>query len=144
MLNKANINRLIDWIKQDQGSHLKMTHWFQSLTTDLPVITYEPCNTAFCLGGYCYILMLKDDGMPEKDWKFPALGGNISLAAGDFLGLSGSDMRHDLFSMHSSKFFIDDFDNLPQPQRAASAIKVLEILRDEGIVDWDSAINETR
>lgn len=155
MVNKENINKVIDWIKEDQGAHLHMCSWFESLGQKEE--GYDPekphwnfCNTAFCIGGYAFILAQQEklkqkgkDVVELEELNLPDVSGReIETTAREYLGLTtAGDMikAHHLFTMHKS-MDMENFDGLPQAQRAEAAINVLEHLRDTGNVDWNHAL----
>ena len=138
MPNAENINRLIDWLKQDQGAHFKMGDWKQAASEDAHDSHSENenfCNTAFCLGGWIYIIQQRDKGIQEDGVNFYALHADEPYSYIDdgakWLGIEDYQAAR-LFSSQGYSF-----DQLPHQKRSAAAIRTLEILRDENRVDWE-------
>src|SRR5262249_27082614 len=95
-MNIENINKLIDWLRADQGAHLIMKRWQTDMTNNLDhgdgyasfykVQEYHPCGTAFCLGGYCDILSQIDRGV--KTPLVGKVGYRIEDNATGYLGIT--------------------------------------------------------
>lgn len=124
MANAENINKVIALIKA-HPENFNMLSWF---TTGVPSLAklesgyrdeeYE-CGTAACLGGFTEALMNQERGGDQGDIPIAELG--------VYLGLT--------FEQTEALFF----PRLSAMLRAkpAHGIHALEIVRDEGVVDWE-------
>jgi hypothetical protein len=158
-MNIDNINRIIERFREDNGSHFKMAGYAEFLP-GAPIEEHEDpktprryieCNTAFCIAGQANLFRLADEGCDVKDLAGQDFRDQFEdeYAAGDWLGITGHGLSHRLFYMKGVNW--DDeydkrraFDALPDQTRRAAGIRVLEILRDEKVVDWERAITEAK
>ena len=141
MVNVENIDKLIEWIKADQGKHFLMNGWQTYLNRPGHKVTkYEYCNTAFCLGGWIDQHLQREAGATGETLKFYCKPESYVSSGAAWLGI---DARTASLLFYMS--FQDDrdrFDELPQEERAAIAIKVLEHLKATGTADWDLFLPE--
>lgn len=154
-MNTDNINKLIDWLKVDQGRHFHMSSWNSTVLDDKP-FKYDPnkeyCGTTFCLAGTCELLFQLDNNVLPQELQVNIRGwrGRYRVRGTEYLDLNVKQGER-LFLMDGLdgegpvliRHMLQKFDQLCKPRRAAAAIRVLEILRDTGEVDWMQAINDT-
>lgn len=144
-MNKANIDKLIAWLKADAGQHFHMSEWVK---WRLPEDQHkgrqqEYCDTTFCLAGHCGVLRQMDGGVSIDTLDITPRG-HFSIGQ-DYLDLK-EEQAYLLFLMYSDEEQTDGqqrrnaFDALPDCHRVHAAIRVLQHLRDTGKVDWDGAI----
>lgn len=150
-MNKANIDKLIAWLKADAGEHFEMGEWRRWKRAGLEQ-KQEYCDTTFCLAGHCDVLVQTEAGSNLDQLVFNGMRdgafGYFRTGA-QYLGLLESQAKQ-LFMMAKSEDGEDDeddglskrcaFDRLPDCHRIHAAIRVLQHLRDTGEVDWDGAI----
>lgn len=128
--NKMNINKVIDLLKgmeAESSNQFRMNVWVSNIE--------DGCGTMACLAGWGHIAMLKDRGIERNH--------HLNLCeVADWYGLDDKNRRK-LFNMYDAKVSTETFDLAYEHDvRAKIGIKVLEIFRDEGVVDWDRAIRE--
>lgn len=157
MPNAENINKLIAVLEADKevGTHFRMES-FMAYISPIPEKEergqYHHCKTALCLAGWANYLRLKEESPSMLDSRdFEDIIARTIPASG-WLGLNYKHI-HPLFFMRTdtgynlidglNQSMIGWFDELPTDQRYASAIRVLEILRDENVVDWPRALRES-
>ena len=126
MVNKVNIQIMIDTFKRlykaplpehpDKGFNMQGAYFIQR-------DGQHNCGTAACIIGWVEMLF--------KDTSF--------FAAEDKLGLSGVQY-HSLTHPSIYRECKFSYDINPEKFTLPAAIRVLQILRDEGIVDWNRAI----
>jgi hypothetical protein len=154
MPNIENIDRLIATIRADDGKHFVMGTWCNYLDNmeidgrqrpdDRRTPTkYELCNTAFCLGGWIAFLEFQDahsgktlkqlNGIELPDFD----DGELIEKGAEWLDIE-EDEAHGLFMMHGVD--MDAFDTYPHGMRAKAAIQVLELLKVDGMEDWEQAL----
>ena len=144
MPNAANINRLIEHLQSDNGSHFRMANFadytFEGADIPIKVMTdpkqIHTCKTAFCIAGWVNALTAADS---DGNRKIGDLNFGSESRAADWLGID-SEQGENLFFMVSADPELEEFDELPDAIRKRAAIAVLEHLRDTGEVDWDRAI----
>jgi hypothetical protein len=152
MPNTANIDQLIQWVTADIA-HFRMEFWKKKLsgTTDDDFLrSYEPCDTAMCLGGTIYFKDQLDKGVEPKNINFADVSESRIINGGaEFLGIAQHHARV-LFFMsgvynNHAKFWTarENFDTKSDAFRLLATTKVLEALKTTGIVDWDAAIRQT-
>lgn len=137
MVNVENIDKLIEWIKADQGKHFLMSGWQTYIDRPNSMVTkYEYCNTAFCLGGWIDQHLQREAGAADATLRFYAMPETYVERGAAWLGLPERKVS-ELFYMpvESSREY---FDRLPESERAAIAIKVLEHLKITGEVNWEA------
>ena len=150
MSNTANINKLIELLRADQGRHFIMRKFVHHLGTDdnCRIQQYAECKTACCLAGWANTFALAEE--EGTDWK-SITGYNFAAELGDreraghWLGITDYCTYIELFEIHSLQDIgvmpLTKFDNLPAETRVSAAIAVLEHLRDTGYVNWLRALN---
>lgn len=155
MPNTANINKVIEALEKDRevGTHFTMGTFYSYLNEDkVPDEergTYQECNTALCIAGWANFLKMREE-YPSflKDMSEFSYRIDSTSHAAEWLGILEEDGLN-LFYMRSSSgcsldllssFDDDRFASIEQ--RYNAGIRVLEILRDEGIVDWERALKE--
>lgn len=147
MSNTANINRLIEVLKRDDGKHFRMGGYnFANPDRDETIAdvmdpkTIHTCGSAFCVAGWVNTIRMFDLGdlkiETDQDWIF-----EDTPSAAAWLGID-EDLAEDLFVMeNAARWNMGKFDHELTPElRRDAAIAVLEHLRDTGGVDWDRAI----
>lgn len=138
------INQIINDIREDKGDHFRMSSYSEYLNpgvSDEDMGKYIPCNTSFCIGGWANLHRLMETN-PEamKTQGFSRLIADGSAAA-EWLGMGYND-AHWLFHMGGSNISMAYFDDQPLEARRAAGVRVLEILRDTGIVNWPQALSD--
>lgn len=159
MVNKANINRVIEHLRADQGKHFAMEQWVcrtDQIGTDVMDIDdrierWQDCQTAMCIGGTANLFRMQDSGIDYKaleDFAFHLEFAKEEAAAA-WLGLEHDVLTTDrLFRLylpgraHFWEYTMNWFDKQPPQFRAAAGIRVLEILRDEARSDWGRALED--
>ncbi len=161
MPNTANINRLIAILKEDHGRHFAMARFVSytneaikageipgdALHEEAPQYFIE-CKTAFCLAGWVNKILMDDDTHPEahdykhtKGFEFQHLFTKRYVPS-QWLGITSKEGEH-LFEMSNHYGMrLGIFDRANPGKRLAAAVRVLEILRDEGDVNWSRALEE--
>lgn len=142
MVNKVNIQKVIDRLSADTGKHFEMKNWSTNLVTGDSAKAPE-CNTAYCVAGWMNAI---DFAEHPDQYKFRPYYGIISDSrnAGMLMGLEPADwddlfmLRHECVALFEE---MADFDRYPDEQKREAGIKVLEILRDTGKVNWPVALN---
>jgi len=138
-LNHKNINRLIERLKALPAGTFKMSTYGSHIDVDkackagrstgagaFGLGLYHECNTACCLAGWANLINLSEDlGQKPAEINLDSLAD--SCRAAEWLGISEPQAR-ELFSGHWSA-------------NVSQAIRCLEILRDQGSVQWDIAIH---
>lgn len=154
MTNTANINRLIDVLKADNGVHFHMEVWAAKLKADgkpssAQLECHEVCKTTFCLCGWVNHMILSDkidvtdinnfwhDGTGNPNAHSYAHEMGDKFRAAQWLGINGRQ-ANDLFLMEDCSR--ERFDKLPRETRAELAILVLEQLRDKDSADWSTVL----
>lgn len=152
MANIENINRLIEVFQKDSGIHFRMDGYIEYTPEsgidadkrEAPT-KYLECQTAMCVAGWANALRMLDEGKDYKKIVAADTDGfmahfNSEEAACEWLGITYMEGRA-LFYLEShygpSKYA---FDKIAPEKRKIAGIRVLEILRDTGVVDWDQAI----
>lgn len=149
-VNVEEINKVIEALKADGGSHLLMGNWFCHLNEEgEPEVdgerSYEPCHTAFCIAGWTnFLRFTEQEAINMEPSHFDRIMSNTDEAARR-LGLVDEDGfptegANRLFYLDN--FGLSEFDNMPPNVRSAAAIRVLEILRDTGEVNWGEALRD--
>lgn len=152
MPNVANINRLIEILQKDSGIHFRMDGYVEyTPESGLPLhqrenpAKYLECQTAFCIAGWSNALRMIDAGKDYKNIVADTVGefmmhfSNEDEACG-WLDIGSAD-GETLFYLHSKRGpDKEDFDGISPEKRKIAGIRVLEILRDTGEVDWDTAL----
>jgi hypothetical protein len=157
-VNKENVQKAIDFITKRPAEGAKMTAWTKNVNPNL-------CGTAGCIAGNINLMRASE---ASKDGKIlmldygdqvvvPSLTrpGYFSLIdisrqadAGEFLGLNYGQVER-LFKMtgvptKSIRQALQTLDEEVEPEnRKKAMIRVLEILRDTGKVDWIEALKST-
>jgi len=148
MVNKANVDQLISWVKADVA-HFKMQAWTSYLDRpEAQPVRYEPCNTAFCLGGLIWWHQEINNGTVKSEIDLEEPSDEAFIRRGrTFLDLD-YDTARDLFFMNFDGFGMwwstrERFDEMSDAFRERATVQVLEHLRDTGEVDWKKAIEDT-
>ncbi len=135
------INQIIADIREDKGDHFRMSSFSDYLSPGVKEEDngkYIPCNTSFCIGGWANFHRLQETAPEKLDTTvFSRLVTNADAAA-EWLGMAPYD-AYTLFHM-SGSIDIGDFDDQPLEARRTAGVRVLEILRDTGKVDWNQAL----
>ena len=157
MPNNENINKLIDRLRQDDGTHFMMEGYVQHTPTARLLPDDDPerprrhieCGTAYCLAGWANLLRMTEIGIDYKSVRasdddpeaFIDQFSNADVAA-DWLGIT-THQANRLFLMWNWESCnmpdTEEFDRIDPATRRAAAIRVLEILRDTGEVNWAQA-----
>lgn len=156
MPNVENINKVIAALEADKevGTHFLMGDfmvYISPVPDDGERGKHHACKTAFCIAGWANYLRLKEEA-PDilncRDFEdhvtrytAAAYWLDINWTHAQPLFFMRTEYRHNLIPDLDSSM-LKWFDDLPTPQRYASAIRVLEILRDENVVDWPRALKE--
>lgn len=147
MPNIENINKVIDALRKDQevGTHFIMRDFAQYIDENTvpgeESGSYQLCNTALCIAGWANLLRMQEqDPDALKSADFISNAGS-SRGAREWLGIP-YEQADPLFAMSNARIGVSTFDRLVQDVRYKAGIRVLEILRDEGVVDWDRALSE--
>lgn len=148
-MNIDNINRVIEQLELEKAARRKsfvMGSFAQYIDEDkVPEGEYgrfHSCNTALCIAGWSNALRLTSVGQGRKTFFDAAENDN---AARRWLGLN-SQQADELFYMlryylGSDHHIGSNFDRLPAQLRYDAGIKVLQILRETGEVDWKRAVD---
>ena len=158
------INELIEFLRADKavGTHFRMGAFVEPVDLNARrdknglrpgYHYYKECGTACCLAGWINILQAKRTRpeilqYPSKDERYISPFTSYmedSVSPGDLLNLS-EGQRQELFFMHGCTVELEHFDEtcyVPLNIRYDAGIRVLEILRDENVVDWDRALTES-
>lgn len=143
--NTEMINKLIDHLRKVGGDHFYMSKFATRAGAKIPYVVnkYKPCQTAFCVAGWVNALSVPEDELASMDSSdFEGLINSASNAS-RLLNLSDDDADK-LFYMEGTRTVrMEPFDQLPHNYRLDAAVRVLELLRDKHIVDWDRAVRET-
>jgi len=120
---EALIKTTIRNIQGESARLVKMSNW--SYPTE--------CGTARCIGGWMMAA-----------WPNHSLGMIANVLNNAYSPLCNPAIEFSasasLFYMYSSKWDVEEFDDLPAEWRQRAAINVLQRLLDTGKVDWDMAI----
>jgi len=139
------INQIIDDIKNDPGDHFRMadvTCYVKNIPDELAG-SYVHCSTAFCIGGWANFHRLEQE-RPEilNNPLFRSVASALEPAR-KWLGLD-DEQADALFMIHTEDgeavTDLNTFDDQPIDKRRKAAVQVLETLRDDGIVDWRTAL----
>lgn len=148
MPNRKNIQKVIDHISEDNGTHFRMGNWVihvnsaEDKVTDKDPSKYIECGTAFCIGGLTNLIRLEEEGFNPKavfGYGFRVQFGSEHAAA-EWLGINKEDASKLFKSNPSDTDWTLRFDALPAETRRAAAINVLTHLMETGDVDWEAAI----
>lgn len=138
MPNTKNINDVIEAIKA-HPKNFKMDDFIQG-------DVLHSCGTAGCIAGFT--LALKADILSkEPEFRNSSNKGVYYLRthrvvqAAEILGIT-TDEAQELFFMPGGAEQRHAFDREPNDIRAAAAVRVLEILRDTGKVNWHLALRD--
>ena len=162
-MNIENINTLIARLKADapRGKYFGMEHYCvplnRSADDNFAPTAYQECNTVLCLAGWANLLRMMQVNPTALDNPhcFKVVISNTDGAA-RWLGIS-DQQAYPLFFMRNfgdSKSVIPGlnhlletplgwFDTLSNRRRYKAGIRVLEILKEDGEVDWPRALVET-
>lgn len=135
----AFINLVIEAIRAEQiagkSFRFDMREWVMARTAfsykeSIPAFhSGADCGTAACIGGTAHLLL----GIPyDGDKSFDAATEPVRAAFGITLAEA------------NELFFLDNTDLTFSDITPASAIRALEILRDEGVVDWSRTMESAQ
>lgn len=162
MPNKERINQIIEQLRQDKavGTHFRMDSFCEYLDpsrlpindTKNTIYCYQECNTVLCLAGWANYFRLKATAPDILDKRHFVDEAGDATAAARWLGIT-LKQRNELFLMQNERGHsilgprgepvpLKWFELQSQGIRYDAGIRVLEILRDEGVVDWDRAITD--
>ena len=149
MVNKANVQRVIEAIFAEEQASFDMRGWIAAKdllgVRVIPTLfvtnaqrdePLAPCNTAACIGGFCDLLIFEDNfghapankreiGEFWNSERKSAKGPSTNRVA-KFLGIDNSATYDLCFPQFLSR------------RTKAEAIRVLETLRDTGEVKWEN------
>lgn len=149
-VNKENIQKVIDLISKDDGTHFRMAGYVMHVDskedhqeTDAPEKFIE-CSTAFCLAGYANLLRMEEEGESPKLVTGKTFYEQFasSAAAAEWLGIN--KMFYESLFLMNGGYQRDSFDSQPAKVRRQAAINVLSHLRDTGEIDWHKAIKNAQ
>lgn len=162
MTPTERINEVIEFLRRDKalGTHFQMAGFSFNATGDaddycageVPGLDYYAhCKTACCIAGWINVLEAQRS-QPEKlttqgryrdfvqDSYHPAaLLGLTEVQRGELFFMN---KNHGTDSVMELEHFDDDH-YVPVAMRYDAGIRVLEILRDENVVDWERALIES-
>ncbi len=164
-VNVGNIQKVIDRLTLDDGSHFIMQDFVQwikpqpmgrySDQTTTRADKWIECGTAMCVAGWANLIRMTEEGVDYKaitDSEFRQAFESWHKAR-EWLGIAGYGPAEDLFrcqiednvrfQLEGHTYIVagmDGFDRLPNATKRAAGIRVLEILRDTGEVDWQQAL----
>lgn len=145
-VNHDHLNRLIEVLKNEEfakeGLGFNMTTWWDSHKRWHDE-TGHHCGTVACVGGTIDALQLLDKGFTIKKL--------VELEISD-MGFSGLMSEEGLPPTEEwLGLTCDEGDELFRPRMITwhaielpAAVKVLENLRDYGVIDWRRAVDETK
>jgi hypothetical protein len=142
-MKAKNIQKIINWIKKDQGKHLKMQVFCAHLDhLDVEPNKYVECKTAFCVAGYANLLRLQEEGAEplsvesteEESLKFSKQF-NSEAKAAEWMGIEDKDYNN-LFYVENAPISREYFDELKDSDRAKIIIAVLRHLIVSGDINW--------
>jgi hypothetical protein len=157
MPNRENIDQMIAFIKCDgerkgKPRRFQMARWASvvaSTEESSPMVERHACGTIMCLGGTANFLRLA--ATPGKfgstPYDFVVTEADNYPAAAAWMGLDIEKAKL-LFTLRNEDgkqaMELLDFDMLPRAITVAAGVRVLEILRDTGRVNWSKAIAEAK
>ena len=148
-MNIENIQKIVDMLKADDGSHFLMSEWVQWLPhvkearIETVVTEYVECGTACCIAGWANMIRLGDKAKELRDHDFRSEVQD-RYEAREWLGID-DDVATELFQPGAWRtlnyqYEMDAIDRLPANQRRLAGIAVLENLIQTGEADWPKAI----
>jgi hypothetical protein len=159
MPNIDNINKLIARLQADDGSHFRMACFIAPLSDPEQgeAREYVECGTVLCIAGWANLFAMQEAGIdPNREVKLDPLSDKVRLKFGqqfsdtvraaEWLGIYSGDGENEYATAADRLFYQrgyhrDAFDALQPAVRRAAGIRVLEVLRDTGEVDWPTAID---
>ena len=143
-MNIENINKIIESLKTDTGNHFIMAN-FADYLNGMRAEQYVHCNTAMCICGWAnHHRLAQTDAAALTRANYGALVADEEKGAA-WLGIDWNT-GHELFFLKDTfgaPLFesLETFDAEPPEKKRAAGIKVLEILRDTGEVNWSAALD---
>lgn len=139
-MNRENINLTIAAIQRAEDRQFNMDHFISTARDGRGGYRWgfsekekNTCGTSACIAGWAHITATQLNDYKDKDWRHR----DAQDDAKKFLGLDAATAQH-LFYARGRAGLGGGLLNLTRAQ----AIRTLEILRDEGVVDWTRAIHE--
>jgi hypothetical protein len=125
-MNIENINKIIAKLQEKDTNVLMMSSWCKKIR--LP--SSGECGTAACIGGWAQIIMRQEDVNYYSPRAATWMGIDYELFL-DLCFMRRCDFDH---------YWFDQEYDIPTSKKIG--VRALEILRDEGKVDWGRAISE--
>lgn len=152
-MNKVNIQKLIDFLKDLPDEEFDMGTWL--------VKRVHNCKTKGCLAGWAYTLKLEeegrtvewefiptdDDGEPGWDWADTAEGDHVvQQEAASWLGLTTTWTGGEDESPQANRLFVPSGYDIGRGTLGTvtkeEAIAVLEHMISHGVIEWNASLRE--
>lgn len=141
-MNIDNINRVIEALEREREAKHEtfmmggFSYYIGSDDGEARDGRYHGCNTALCIAGWANTLQMSE--RTKRSSRFSGASTNFERAQ-RWLGLR-EEQAWKLFYMGGSIMRLSEFDYLPAALRYHAGIRVLQILRETGKVDWLQAM----